>query len=315
MYLGHQRAPQRSTSLAAHTQQSVLLAFTCGVIDSIHIIVTLCQYPAGLFIKSHDETGGQPAMSDTNALVERYVAMWHEPDGESRRKTVAELWTPGARYVDPSWDATGYQALSRVVTSGYEEFIRSGKYFFRVSSAVQAHHDILRFAWELTETGTGQTADCGLDVLVTDGEKRIAGAYRFTGEPATGGEQNEFTDRYVRLWQTPDEEERRQLIAELWAPDGTQVYSMGTPRGHEEMFARVTRSFNLFIAQGDYQFVSAGDANGHHNLLRFNWAMTQAGSGEVADVGFEMFIRGDDGRILADYQFIGKLDGTRDDRG
>ena len=101
-----------------------------------------------------------------------------------------------------------------------------------------------------------------------------------------------------------------KLITELWAADGTQIYPTGDPCGHEALFARVTRSFDLFIGPGEYQFVSDGDADGHHNLLRFNWAMTRADSGEVADVGFELFVRDTDGRILADYQFVGKLDGA-----
>lgn len=246
-------------------------------------------------------------MAGAEALVERYIASWHEPDGEGRRKAIAELWAPDGRYIDPIYDVSGHGELYDVTTAIHDEFVRPGKYLFRVGSVVQAHHNVIRFRWELAEAQTGQANDGGLDVLVTDDAGRIAADYKFIGDPVTGGELNKFTDRYVRLWQTPDEQERRQLIAELWALDGTQIYPTGEPRGHEEMFARVTRSFDLFIGPGEYQFVSAGDADGHHNLLRFNWAMTRKDSGEVADVGFELFLRDSDGRILADYQFVGEL--------
>jgi hypothetical protein len=249
-------------------------------------------------------------VAHAEALVARYMAIWHEPDAESRRTAVTELWAPDASYVDPSHEVSGHDALNDVVTAIYEEFVHPGKYLFRAGPVIQSHHDILRFGWELAEVETGQVVDGGLDVLVTDGEGHIAADYKFIGQPEIGGELNRFADRYVRLWQTPDEDERRSLITELWAPDGTQIYPTGDPRGHEEMFARVTRSFNLFIAPGEYQFVSSGDADGHHNLLRFDWAMTRLDSGEVADVGFELFVRDTDGRILADYQFIGPLDGA-----
>lgn len=33
----------------------------------------------------------------------------------------------------------------------------------------------------------------------------------------------EFADRYMSLWNEPDRERRRQLVAELWAEDGTQI--------------------------------------------------------------------------------------------
>lgn len=251
-------------------------------------------------------------MEDAEALVERYVAIWLEPDVEGRRKSITELWAPNARYVDSSYDVTGHDALYDVTTAVYDNFVRPGTHYFRAGSAVQAHHGILRFRWELAEVETGRAVDGGLDVLVVDDEGRITADYKFIGEPEAGGELNEFADRYVRLWQTPDEDERRRLISELWAPDGTQIFPTGEPRGHEEMFARITRSFNLFIAPGEYKFVSADDADGHHNLLRFNWAMTRVDSGEVADVGFELFVRDNDGRILADYQFVGKLDGAQE---
>jgi hypothetical protein len=38
--------------------------------------------------------------------------------------------------------------------------------------------------------------------------------------------------------------------------------------------------------------------------------MARVDSGEAADVGFELFVRDVDGRILADYQFVGQLGPT-----
>ena len=116
------------------------------------------------------------------------MAVWHEPDGESRRKAIIELWAPGGRYVDPSHEVSGYDALYGVVTAIYEEFVRPGKYLFRVGSAVQSHHNILRFRWELAEAETGQAMDGGLDVLVTDNEGRLVADYKFIGAPERGGE-------------------------------------------------------------------------------------------------------------------------------
>jgi hypothetical protein len=249
-------------------------------------------------------------MAVTDALVERYVATWHKPDSEDRRNAIAELWAPDARYVDPDHDVNGHDGLYDVTTAIYEEFVRPGKCLFRTGSSIQSHHNIARFRWELAEVETGKAIESGLDVLVTDDKGRIAADYKFIGDPQREGELNKFADRYVRLWQTPDEDERRELIAELWAPDGTQIYPTGEPRGHEQMFPRVTGSFDLFIAPGEYEFVSDRDADGHHNLLRFNWAMKRLDSGKVADVGFELFVRDTDGRILADYQFIGELNGA-----
>jgi hypothetical protein len=246
-------------------------------------------------------------MADVNSLAERYIGVWHEPDGARRRKAIAELWAPEGVYVDPVHDARGYDALYATVTEIHEEFIRPGKYLFRSRGDAQAHHNIARISWEMADIETHKVVDGGLDLLVLDGEGRILAHYKFMDPPMISSELNEFTQRYVRLWQEPDPGQRRALITELWAAEGTQIYPAGEPRGHEELFDRVTRSYDLFIRPGEYRFRSTGDADGHHNLVRFNWEMVRHSDGGVADVGFELFVRDDDGRILADYQFIGPM--------
>jgi hypothetical protein len=47
---------------------------------------------------------------------------------------------------------------------------------------------------------------------------------------------NEFADRYMSLWNEPDRERRRQLVAELWAEDGAQI--LQPPQEMREIAAR-----------------------------------------------------------------------------
>jgi hypothetical protein len=246
-------------------------------------------------------------MADINSLAERYIMVWNEPDAARRRKAIAELWAPAGAYVDPVHNACGYDALYATVTEIHEEFIRPGKFLFRSRRDAQAHHLIARMSWEMADIETHKVVDGGLDLFVLDGEGRILADYKFMNPPMTTSEFNEFTERYLRLWQEPDRGQRRALITELWAAEGTQIYPAGEPRGHEELFDRVTRSYDLFIRPGEYRFRRAGDADGHHNLVRFNWEMVRHSDGGVADAGFELFVRDDGGRILADYQFIGPM--------
>src|SRR5260370_232961 len=151
---------------------------------------------------------GESTVTDPDALVERYIAAWHEPDSDGRRKAITELWDAEGSYVDPSREVRGYEALYEVVTGIHDEFVRSGKYIFRAGSSVQSHHNVMRFKWELADLETGQAVDGGLDVLVTDDAGPILADYKFIGAPEIGGQQNQFTERYVRLWQEPDADER-----------------------------------------------------------------------------------------------------------
>jgi len=130
----------------------------------------------------------------------------------------------------------------------------------------------------------------------------------------------ELVDRYVAVWIEPDAERRRKAIAELWTEDGAQLLQppqevlktaagLGlTPtleaRGHDELEVRVTRSYEEFIAPGEFVFRARDNAARLGNVVKFNWEMATTSSGEVAGVGLEILVLDDDGRIRTDYQFI-----------
>jgi hypothetical protein len=130
----------------------------------------------------------------------------------------------------------------------------------------------------------------------------------------------ELVDRYVAVWNDPDAERRRKAIAQLWTQDGVQLLQppqdvreaamrLGlTPileaRGHDELEVRVTRSYEEFVAPGEFVFRARDNAVRLGNVVKFNWEMVPMGGGEAAGVGLEVLILDDDGRIRLDYQFI-----------
>ena len=86
-------------------------------------------------------------ISDPNELAERYTAVWMEPDGDRRRKAIADLWSEDAihvlqptqevyaaaaeRAVNPTWQVRGHDELEARVTSAYEDFVATGQMSFR----------------------------------------------------------------------------------------------------------------------------------------------------------------------------------------
>ena len=134
-------------------------------------------------------------------------------------------------------------------------------------------------------------------------------------------EDEKLVRRYVAVWHESDAELRRKAVHDLWAEDGAQVLQppeemrqaaagLGFPslvlraRGHEELEARVTRTYHEFIASGDYTFRSRDNADRLGDVVKFNWEMIPAGGGEVAGAGLEILLLDADGRITTDYQFI-----------
>ncbi|GAA0209256.1 hypothetical protein GCM10010492_03710 [Saccharothrix mutabilis subsp. mutabilis] len=117
----------------------------------------------------------------------------------------------------------------------------------------------------------------------------------------------EFADRYVALWNETDPDRRRKGVVELYAPDATYVFYRKDPVvGHEAIIDQLAYTHEIYDPMG-YVFRSAHNAVGHHNLVRLNWMMVLAATGETEMRGEDLLVLDDDGRILSDYQFHDEL--------
>ncbi|MGV9295277.1 nuclear transport factor 2 family protein [Amycolatopsis sp. NPDC003676] len=112
-----------------------------------------------------------------------------------------------------------------------------------------------------------------------------------------------FADRYVAVWNESDPAARREAITSLWAEDGVQFTESAEHRGHQALERRVGEAFEEFVGGAGFVFRSAGDAVGHHGMVRFNTYMAPAAGGDVAWTGFVVAEFGEDGRIRRDFQF------------
>ncbi len=132
---------------------------------------------------------------------------------------------------------------------------------------------------------------------------------------------NALVDRYVALWNEPDDEARRRTIADLWAHGGRHVLdapdelraaaaAIGFARleleasGHEELAFRAATAYREFVAPGAHRFRSTGDAARLGDVVKFTWHMVQVASGDVVAVGTELLHLDASGRIVLDQQFI-----------
>jgi hypothetical protein len=112
-------------------------------------------------------------------MIERYVELWNEPDAESRRKTIEELWEPdGANYTQ-SMAAIGYDALEARVTAAYESYVGSGQYRFRSVEAAVQHHGAVKVQWEMVNVADDTVASVGLEFLVLGDGGRIVSDHQF----------------------------------------------------------------------------------------------------------------------------------------
>ncbi len=106
-------------------------------------------------------------MTDVAALIDRYVAAWNETDPEQRRALIAETWTEDAGYLDPLMAGEGRAGIDAMIAGVQARF---PGHRFRRAGEVDAHHDRVRFGWELGPDH-GPALAGGLDVGVLDGDR------------------------------------------------------------------------------------------------------------------------------------------------
>ena len=122
---------------------------------------------------------GQRERSELDELVDRYIAVWHEPDAELRRTRIAELWVGDGVQFTRSLEIRGYKALEERVEAAHEEFVQTGGFVFRRSSDVEGHHNALKFHWEMVPAGGGEAAATGTIFLLLGDDGRICYDYQF----------------------------------------------------------------------------------------------------------------------------------------
>ncbi len=90
-------------------------------------------------------------------IIDRYVAVWSEPDAEARRAAIGGLWEPdGVEYVE-GIQFRGHEELDDRIAHAYETFVASGKYNVTMADDVSRHDDIITFSVQLS-TPEGEVA-------------------------------------------------------------------------------------------------------------------------------------------------------------
>jgi hypothetical protein len=139
--------------------------------------------PAGAGPRSGPDLEEEDRMSSGTSsghegLVGAYLAAWNETGAEARRALIARAWAEDGRYLDPMLSAEGHAGIAAMVEAVQAKL---PGHRFRLAGPVDAHHDRLRFAWELApEGGAGPPAVRGVDfaVLAPDG-RRLASVTGF----------------------------------------------------------------------------------------------------------------------------------------
>ena len=131
----------------------------------------------------------------------------------------------------------------------------------------------------------------------------------------------QLADRYMALWNEPDADRRRRMIAELWTEDGSQTLQppqamceiAASPgiglaatleaRGHSELQARATTSYEHWVGSEGLRFRARDVAERLGDVVKFHWEAV-AGDGSTAAAGLNVLVLAADGRVQRNYTFV-----------
>jgi hypothetical protein len=110
-------------------------------------------------------------MTDIDALINRYIAIWNERDPHRRRELIAQTWTEDATYVDPMLTGSGHEGIDAMIGGAQQQF---PGHRFELAGAPDAHHDRVRFTWHLKPDAGDDAVAIGSDfgVVADDGRLR-----------------------------------------------------------------------------------------------------------------------------------------------
>lgn len=108
-----------------------------------------------------------------DAIIDRYVAQWNEPDADKRRSDIASLWTDDAFHFTKSMEARGHAELEARVSGAYETWVKEKGYRFRRGDGADSHHDTIKLRWHMVDGDTVLATGCDFLMIAGDGRIRL----------------------------------------------------------------------------------------------------------------------------------------------
>lgn len=115
--------------------------------------------------------------------VALYFEAWNAGEPEALAKAVAAAWATDGTYTDPLADVGGHDGIAALITAAHGQF---PGFAFRLTGAVDGHHDTARFSWELVSETDGSAPVAGFDVITLTPDGRIRSVLGFLDRVPAG---------------------------------------------------------------------------------------------------------------------------------
>ncbi len=120
---------------------------------------------------------------------------------------------------------------------------------------------------------------------------------------APGSNPSEIAAQYVEIWNETDPARRRELIERAFTVQACYLDPLMQSDGHDGLDAMIAAAQAQFAG---LRFSVSGKPDGHHEVVRFSWALG-TGAVEPLACGTDIAVLAADGRIERVTGFIDKM--------
>jgi hypothetical protein len=237
-------------------------------------------------------------MDNLSGFIDAYVAVWNEPDAETRRQRIAAVWAPHGTTCYRLLDAHGYEAIESRVAGSFDRWLRDGKFAFRAVQAVR-HHQAIKLNFAMLATDSGKVEANGLAYLLVDQSGRIVHDYQFN--PSVH-DAPDLAAGYLACRDETDAARRRTLIGELWAENSALISEHAENRGRDEIASALAAAQPSQTAK-NIGVSTADRSQHHHNVAHVGWQVTRRDGGAPIAAASALVIFDEEGRIASAFEF------------
>jgi hypothetical protein len=108
-------------------------------------------------------------MTDITTIIDDYIAAWNEGDDTHRRELVSRTFAGDATYLDPLVSSEGTDGIAAMIGAVQQQY---AGHRFELAKGPDAHHDCVRFTWELKNPDGAHVAT-GIDFATVAGDGRL----------------------------------------------------------------------------------------------------------------------------------------------
>jgi hypothetical protein len=117
--------------------------------------------------------------SEVGGVVDSYIQVWNERDPARRRALIERTFAEDAGYVDAHRAGDGQQGIGAMIATAQDQF---PGHRIELSSGPDAHHERVRFSWQLLGPDGGAVGG-GTDFATVAADGRLASVTGFS-DPA-----------------------------------------------------------------------------------------------------------------------------------